>query len=85
MHEPGVAEMYVRQDAAGTIRVFVVPDGSLPADAVLDGTRRSLQERAGAAVPLEMHRGDRLPLTAGGKGQLVVSEYAPALAVNRAD
>ncbi|MEV4513846.1 hypothetical protein AB0K00_33430 [Dactylosporangium sp. NPDC049525] len=85
MHEPGVAEMYVRQDAAGTIRVFVVPDGSLPADAVVAGTQRTLQERAGAAIPLQLHLSDRIPLTAGGKGQLVVSEYAPALAVNRAD
>ncbi|MDG6106422.1 phenylacetate--CoA ligase family protein [Dactylosporangium aurantiacum] len=85
MYEPGVAEMYVRQDAAGTISVYVVPDGSLPAERVLAGTERTLQERAGAPVPLRMHLSDRIPLTPGGKGQLVRSEYAPALAVNRAD
>jgi phenylacetate-CoA ligase len=83
MSEPGVAEMYVRQDAAGTIRVFVVPDGSLPDNVVLTNTRRTLVSRTDVDLPLEMHLGDRLPLTPAGKGQLVVSEYAPAQEVNR--
>ncbi|GGM45378.1 phenylacetate--CoA ligase family protein [Dactylosporangium sucinum] len=77
MLEPGVAELYVRQDAAGTIRVFVVPDGSMPAGDVLAGTERTLLRRAGGGMPLELHLSERIPLTPGGKGQLVVSEYAP--------
>jgi phenylacetate-CoA ligase len=81
--EPGVAEMYVRQDATGTIRVFVVPDGSIPADAVLANTRRTLLRRANVDLPVQMHLSDRIPLTPGGKGQVVISEYAPAVAVNR--
>lgn len=80
MYEPGVAEMYVRQDATGTIRVHVVPDGSLPAGTVLANTQRTLHQRAGTPFPLEMHLSEQLPLTAGGKGQLVVTDYAPALA-----
>lgn len=83
MYEPGIAEMYVRQDASGTIHVFVVPDGSVPDDVLLDSTRRTLRGRVGVDLPLEVHRSDRIPLTAGGKGQVVVSEYAPARAVNR--
>ncbi|MEV0566532.1 hypothetical protein [Dactylosporangium sp. NPDC050588] len=83
MYEPGVAEMFVRQDAAGTIRVHVVPDGTLAPETVLAGAARTLRERAGGDLPLEMRLSDRIPLTAGGKGQLVQSEYAPAVAVNR--
>jgi phenylacetate-CoA ligase len=83
MDEHGIAEMYVRQDAAGTIRVYVVPDGTLSPGTVLDNTRRTLVERANTDLPLEMHLSDRIPLTPGGKGQLVVSEYAPAQAINR--
>lgn len=79
MSEPGVAELYVRQDAAGTIRVFVVPDGSRPAEAVLSSTEVTLVSRAGGPMPLEMRLGDRLPLTAGGKGRLVESRYTPAI------
>jgi phenylacetate-CoA ligase len=82
MYEPGIAEMYVRQDSAGTIRVYVVPDGSIPDGAVLENTRRTLRSRVNVDLPLEMHRSDRIPLTPGGKGQIVVSEYAPARAVN---
>jgi phenylacetate-CoA ligase len=83
MYQPGVAEMYVRQDAAGTVRVFVVPDGSIPGDVVLDNTRKALLSRVTVDLPVEMCLGDRLPLTPSGKAQMVVSEYGPAQAVNQ--
>jgi phenylacetate-CoA ligase len=84
MVEPGVAELYVRQDAAGTVHVFVVPDGSLPADTVLANTEQTLLRETGVELALEMRIGDRVPLTGAGKAQVVVSGYAPAVAVNRA-
>lgn len=80
--EPGVAEMYVRQDAAGAITVHIVPDGTMPPDTVLANARASLLRRAATDVPLTMRCSDRIPLTPGGKGQVVVSDYAPARRVN---
>jgi phenylacetate-CoA ligase len=81
--EPGVAELHVRQDAQGTIHVFVVPDGTLPVDEILRHAHRTLVGQVSVDLPVEMHISDRLPLTAAGKGQMVVSEYTPASTVDR--
>jgi phenylacetate-CoA ligase len=74
---PGVAECFVRQDRDGSIRVHVVPadrsaDGTA---AVLDSVRGHLFEVAGGPFPLEVLPADRVPLTVGGKGRFVESEY----------
>ena len=75
---PGVAECFVRQDRDGSIRVHVVPadrsaDGTA---AVLDSVRGHLFEVAGGPFPLQVLVADRVPLTVGGKGRFVESEYA---------
>jgi phenylacetate-CoA ligase len=75
---PGVAECFVRQDRDGGIRVHVVPadrsaDG---AAAVLDSVRGHLFEVAGGPFPLQVVAADRVPLSAGGKGRFVESDYA---------
>jgi phenylacetate-CoA ligase len=80
---PGIAEMYVRQDAAGAIHVYVVPDGTLAVDVVLADARRTIQSRVAVDLPMALHVSDRIPLTPGGKGQMVVSAYGPAREVNR--
>jgi phenylacetate-CoA ligase len=72
-----VAECFVRQDRDGSIRVHVVPadrsaDGTA---AVLDSVRGHLFEVAGGPSPLEVVPADRVPLTVGGKGRFVESEY----------
>jgi len=115
MHHPGVAECFVRQDAAGHLRVYVVPAPSVPAAsvpaasdpaardpapgepaggagrpappagvptgvpaaAVLASVRARLVELAGREFPLTVLAADRVPLTAGGKGRFIVSEYQP--------
>jgi phenylacetate-CoA ligase len=83
MTHPGIDEMVVRQDAGGAIRVSVVPDGTLPVPRVLADVRRVLLERAGFEFDFAVDTTEHVPLTAGGKGQVVQSEYAPAQAVNR--
>jgi phenylacetate-CoA ligase len=75
---PGVAECFVRQDRDGSIRVHVVPtdrsaDGTA---AVLNSVRAHLFEVAGSPFPLEVVPADRVPLTVGGKGRFVESDYA---------
>jgi phenylacetate-CoA ligase len=74
---PGVAECFVRQDRQGAIRVHVVPDDRSPAGGagVLDGVRAHLFGVAGGPFPLEVVPADRVPLTPGGKGRFVESEY----------
>jgi phenylacetate-CoA ligase len=43
--------------------------------AVLDSVRGHLFEVAGGPFPLEVVPADRVPLTVGGKGRFVESEY----------
>jgi phenylacetate-CoA ligase len=81
--QPGVSEMYVRQDVAGTVNVHVVADGTVPLPGLLAEIRRVLEEKAGGTFPLELMPTDRIPLSPGGKGQFVQSAYPPALEVNR--
>ena len=74
----GVAECFVRQDRDGSIRVHVVPadrsaDGTA---AVLDSVRGHLFEVAGGPFPLQVLVAERVPLTVGGKGRFVESDYA---------
>ncbi|HVQ89467.1 MAG TPA: hypothetical protein VMU51_00400, partial [Mycobacteriales bacterium] len=53
-----------------------VPTG-VPAAAVLASVRARLVELAGREFPLTVLAADRVPLTAGGKGRFIVSEYQP--------
>lgn len=80
MHHPGVAECFVRQDAGGRVRVHVVPDRAAAAEpaAVLASVRAELVRRAGREFPLTVLPAQRVPMTGGGKGRFVVSEYVPA-------
>ena len=71
---PGIAECFVRQDEAGTVRVHVVPDGSEPMDRIADALTVRLDTIA-PGIPLEIVAADRVPITAGGKGKFVESLY----------
>lgn len=77
---PGVAECFVRQDRDGLVRFYAVPDDHDPAAtrALLASIRDTLFELAGGPFPLEVAAADRVPITAGGKGRFVTSEYHPA-------
>lgn len=75
---PGLAECWVRQDASGTVRVHVVPDGTLPVGTVVDEVRRRLVGVAGGPFPLDVVAADAVPTGASGKGRFVESSYAPA-------
>jgi phenylacetate-coenzyme A ligase PaaK-like adenylate-forming protein len=74
---PGVAECYVRQDRDGLVRIYVVPDDHDPAaaGAVLASIKDALFELAGRSFPLDVAAAERVPITAGGKGRFVTSEY----------
>jgi phenylacetate-CoA ligase len=75
---PGLAACFVRQDAAGTIRLHAIPDGTVPLDVVLTTLRARLVDLAGEPAPLEVLAADRVPITAGGKGRFVEVAPAPA-------
>ena len=93
---PGVAACFVRQDRDGLVRIHVVPaNGDPSADrstgappwgspvdrsAVLASVRAALFELAGGPFPLEVVAADRVPITPGGKGRFVSSQYEPARA-----
>jgi phenylacetate-CoA ligase len=74
---PGVAECFVRQDRDGNIRVHVVPADRSPdgTAAVLNSVRGHLFEVAGGPFPLQVVAADQVPLTDGGKGRFVESQY----------
>jgi hypothetical protein len=77
---PGVAECYVRQDRDGLVRIYVVPDDHDPAaaGAVLASVKDVLFELAGRSFPLDVAAAERVPITAGGKGRFVTSDYQRA-------
>lgn len=75
MHHPGVAECFVRQDAAGAVRFAVVPDGTVPFDQVRATVRDRLLELAGGPFPLEVVAADAVPISEGYKGRFVESDY----------
>jgi phenylacetate-CoA ligase len=75
---PGLAACFVRQDAAGTIRLHAIPDGTVPVPGVLATLRARLVEIAGEPIPLEVVPADQVPITAGGKGRFVEVAGTPA-------
>jgi len=93
---PGVAACFVRQDRDGLVRIHVVPANGDPSSrstgappwgspdpsgrAVLASVRATLFELAGGPFPLEVVAADRVPITPGGKGRFVSSQYEPARA-----
>lgn len=73
---PGVAECFVQQDAAGRVRMSVVlQDPGADRGAVLDAVRAQLFELAGGPFEIDLVTAGELPVSAGGKGKLVASEY----------
>ena len=73
---PTIAECFVRQDATGTIELNVVPlrpDADL--DELFDRVRCEVFRRVGGPFDLRVVPADEVPLTAGGKGRFVTSEY----------
>ena len=73
---PGVAECFVHQDRDGLVRFYAVPTTTTRGHrAVLASIRDTLFELAGGPFPLEVTAADRVPITAGGKGRFVTSEY----------
>ncbi len=69
---PGISECFVRQDARGVVRLFVVPAGGQGPSEV--AVRESLTRIAGEPFPLEIEPASSTPLTVGGKGKFVASE-----------
>ena len=74
---PGVAECMVRQDPAGNITVWLVPDTRTGRsfDDLAREAREWLHGSAGRPFDLDVRRADTLELTKGGKGRFVVSEF----------
>ena len=74
---PGVAECMVRQDPAGNITVWPVPDARTGRgfDDLAREAREWLHGSAGRPFDLDVRRADTLELTKGGKGRFVVSEF----------
>jgi phenylacetate-CoA ligase len=72
---PGVAECFVHQDAAGRVRMSVVLDPEADPEPVLDAVRAELFVLANGPFELELVIAEALPVSAGGKGKLVASEY----------
>ena len=79
MFTPGVAECMVRQDAAGRITIYLVPDGTTD-DAyarAVTAFRERFATLVDAPVDLSFRRSARVELTPGGKGRFVESAYRP--------
>jgi phenylacetate-CoA ligase len=74
---PGVAECMVRQDPAGHITVWLVPDerAGRHFDDLARDARAWLHDSAGRPFDLSVRRAEALELTRGGKGRFVVSEF----------
>jgi phenylacetate-CoA ligase len=74
---PGVAECMVRQDTAGQITVFLVPDRRVGRtfDDLAADARAWLYESAARPFDVTFTPADQLELTPGGKGRFVVSGY----------
>lgn len=79
MEAPGVAECMVRQDAAGTITVHLVPDprDQLSYQEAADRFAQAFADAVGSNLELRFVRAERIELTPGGKGRVVESAYRP--------
>ncbi|MFD0883970.1 phenylacetate--CoA ligase family protein [Streptosporangium algeriense] len=75
---PGVSECFVHQDAAGLVRVHVVPADEADEE-VYTTVRQKLFTLAGGEFPLEVVPAETVRITAGGKGRFVTSDYAAPL------
>lgn len=72
----GVDECFVHQNADGSVRISIVPAADVTdVDAVLASVREEMYRLAGAEFDLELTLADKLPLTVGGKGKFITSEY----------
>ncbi|GAA2711211.1 phenylacetate--CoA ligase family protein [Actinoplanes palleronii] len=72
-----IAECFVEQDKQGRVRLNIVPmDGVTDLDSVFAGVREEMFRLAAGPFDLEVVRADRLPLTVGGKGKFITSEYS---------
>jgi phenylacetate-CoA ligase len=77
VEHPGVAGMFVRQDAAGAVQVNVAPDGTVPVEEVLTTVREVILKQARQEFALEVVPVDHIPLTPGGKARFLESAYQP--------
>jgi phenylacetate-CoA ligase len=72
-----IAECFVEQDARGRVRINIVPAAGVgDLEPVFDSVRQEMFRLAGGTFDLEVVRADRLPLTTGGKGKFITSEYS---------
>lgn len=76
---PGLAECMVRQDAAGAISVYLIPDprGDRDFADLATEAERWLSEVAGRRLPIAFEPGVALETTSRGKGRFLVSDYRP--------
>ena len=76
---PGVAECMVRQDRAGRIVVYLVPDARLGRDfdVLVEEARSWLYGSAARPFPVDFRQAEQLELTPSGKARFVVSAYRP--------
>jgi phenylacetate-CoA ligase len=72
---PDIDECFVEQDARGRVRINIVSAGTEDLRPVFDSVREEMYRVAGGPFDLEVVRAERLPLTAGGKGKFITSEY----------
>jgi phenylacetate-CoA ligase len=80
--QPGIAELMVRQDEAGEVTVSIVhdPAAGLTFEQVADAVRGRVRDQLGFELPMRVVPIDRVPLTAGGKAQMIQSAFRPGSA-----
>jgi hypothetical protein len=77
--QPGIAELMIRQDETGEVTVSVVhdPAAGLTFEQVADAVRVRVRDQLGFELAMRVVPIDRVPLTAGGKAQMIRSAYRP--------
>ena len=73
---PGIRECFVVQDAEGRVHMRVVPDGASLED-IRDGIQSWLFDSAKGRFDVTIEEATAAPLTAGGKGRFITSEFVP--------
>lgn len=72
----GIDECFVHQNADGSVRISIVPAAHVTdVNEVFDSVRKEMFRLAGHEFDLELVTAEKLPLTVGGKGKFITSEY----------
>jgi len=72
----GIDECFVHQNADGSVRISIVPSADVTDVAEMFArVREEMYRLAGHEFELELTTAEKLPLTVGGKGKFITSEY----------